>query len=126
MWVGDLFKRQKPRGLTWTPRYYNPEDDEQYDEMRRQTRIEFSRLRTSSSRKRGINPFILLAFIVMIGSVIFIALREKPVDNVPEVQLQAEDALQPSQTTRGHTLSIERDTVRVEANADNGTSEVAE
>jgi hypothetical protein len=112
MLFGDMFKRQRPRGLTWVPRHYDPDDDVQYDEMRRQTRIAFGSLRTPASRKRGLNAFVLLALVLMIGSIIFVSLRDKPMSKVSEVQIQAEDAAPTSQSARGEALIIERDTVK--------------
>jgi len=116
MLFGDMFKRQRPRGLTWIPRHYDPNDDEQYDEMRRRTRIAFNNLRTPASKKRGLNAFVLLALVLMIGSIIFVALREKPVSELSEIQIQAEDAAPTSQNAQGEMLIIERDTVKANTN----------
>jgi len=66
MLFGDMFKRQRPRGLTWIPRHYDPDDDTQYDDMRRQSRIAFNSLRTPASKRRGLNAFALLALVLMI------------------------------------------------------------
>ncbi|GBE29856.1 hypothetical protein BMS3Bbin04_00879 [bacterium BMS3Bbin04] len=116
MFFGNLFKSQKPRGLTWVPRFYDPEDDEQYDEMRRRTKINFNERRTSVSRKRGINPFILLAFVVMIGIIIWVALRTQEVTEVSDIQLQTEDGLPATihdPVAQEQQLYIQRDTVQV-------------
>lgn len=129
MLFGELFKRQKPRGLTWIPRFYDPDDDEQYDEMRRRTRINFDERRTSASRKRGINPFILLVFAVMVGAIIWVGLRTQEISEVPDVQLQAEDGLPAtthSTSTQERPLSIQRDTVRVDTESDSSPASSSE
>lgn len=124
MLFGNLFSRTKPRGLTWTPRYFDPkdfdpEDDEQFQEMRRQTRIQFERLRSRSTkgkRRRAANPFMLLAFVVLIGAVIWTAQRTADFANVSDVEIAPDAAVEPGPPVRrspANTLIIERDTVRV-------------
>ena len=121
MFFGDMFKRQKPRGLTWTPRYFDerefdPHDDVQYAEMRRQTRIEFQQLRTSHSKRRGMNPFILLAFVFMIAAIIWAALRPESLESVRDIQLSPQAVVEEDAPANDvKPLYVQKDTVHTEA-----------
>ncbi|MCB2213490.1 hypothetical protein KQI52_15345 [bacterium] len=121
MFFGDMFKRQKPRGLTWIPRHFDerefdPLDDEQYAEMRRQTRIQFQQLRSSHSKRRGMNPFILLAFVFMIAAIIWAALRPESLDSVRDIQLSPQAVVEDDgPAAEVKPLYVEKDTVHTEA-----------
>ncbi|MBS1260872.1 MAG: hypothetical protein MAG453_00188 [Calditrichaeota bacterium] len=114
MFFDLFFKRTRPRGLSWTPRYFDPDSDEDLEYERRQTRIQFEqyRRRRGWKRRRGMNPFILLVFVFLAGAVIWTADRTaRRMGEVKDARMTPVDAV-PEPAPATATLLIERDTVR--------------
>lgn len=107
MLFGNMFRRTKPRGLTWTPRYFDPDDDEALEQERQKSRIEFERYRTLASTRRSSGPsmFMLVVFVLMVGAIIWVAQRTDFSGRAPEAQLTPMDAA----PNRHEPLTVEKE-----------------
>ena len=128
MVFGNLFKRTEPRGLSWTPRYFDPDSDEDLEEERRRTRIQFERYRIRrSSNRRGTNPFVLLAFAVLVGAAIWTMQRGESM-SAREVILDPGSAVPDTtpaviRVEKPGFLMIERDTVKAHSSDETQTAD---
>ena len=107
MLFGNMFRRTKPRGLTWTPRYFDPDDDKALEQERQKSRVQFERYRTRASTRRSSGPsmFMLVVFVLMVGAVIWVAQRTDFSGRAPETQLTPMDAA----PHRPATLTVEKE-----------------
>ena len=96
-------KREKPRGWTYVPRFYDPEKEKD-----RADRMRFDQAmwnRKYSRVQRGMNPFVM-AMMAVIVAVLIYALHQgrSEIVDVPDIQLTPADVpAQVEQVTPGTT-----------------------
>lgn len=100
-------KREKPRGWSYVPRYYDPDTDKDRTE-----RLKFEQgawNRKHARANRGMNPFVMAIMAVIVGVLIYTLHQERSeVTFVPDIQLSPADV--PAQVEPSSTSEKAKDT----------------